>query len=573
MAPVLILQLTQDNTHLQFNNNNQCVNSILNGETIKISVHGSGWFKNTLIKSSSDFSNLISQINPFDIPNSIGGNLKGSLCCYVSYKRSIYILPDVLGSAIVFKYQKDNITAFSSDLSSLVASLRLLGLKPKKNINYLVELISTGNGGLNSSSYENIEAIENFSYIKINNNKFTINKYSKHEQFFSTSSSDILFEEARCEILSNVESALESSLSPVAHLTGGFDSRLILSALSCFPDYKKKVTFFCSGNSELLDKKIALQIGSHLNLRMSDSDGTYYTNSQLPSFNASQGLVKLAPPNAARDNNLILSGGYGECLRSFYKSKYKLDKNYNITDMLKALYGDVCFGNDKNTRFTSENFYQDYAKKLDKFIKDSLDKGLRYDAILDYMYLAVRNRYYVGLTSLYNSNISPRIDPLYALSGFKLALNTELEKRQNNFIGLNLMRSFNENILGLPFDYDRIGTEYEKAYGKVEKVSPIKGNIEFVSFQRENHPRSSNVAYSKNDIEKAKKLSAPLWQVAHLKNAQCELASNLENIGVNKISEAMNYKTIEKLATSELNNRISIRYVHSINEALKWYFE
>lgn len=551
----------------------------LNNENIEISIHGSGWYKNKIINSIHDFSDSINQINYSNIANSIGSNLRGSVCCYVKHKDHIYILPDPLGSAIVFKYEHEHTVVISSDIESILKTLKTKNIIIKKNINYLIEVISTGNGGFNTSSYIDIEAIKPFEYISIYNSSIKLSTYVKKNDFFNPENKDVLFEKSREEILQNISATLNHNGNKISHLTGGFDSRLVLSALSCLPSFKENYGFFCSGNKELLDKQIALSLASHFGLTMTDSDGTFSDSIITPNFDYSNGLIKISVPTNSLPNNLIISGGYGECLRSFYDNKYILDTNFNTQDIVRSLYGDFCFNKDPSARLVSDEFYESYNYKLGEFINNALSIGVNKDAVFDYMYLTIRNRYYVGLTSLYISNVSDRVDPLYSLSGFKLALNTNLQHRSENHIGLNLMKSFNQTLLSLPFDSEKIHLNYEKLYGEVQRLSPKKNQVTFKSIldgiQKNSNIKNTikHVKPSDADIQKARSLRAPLWQITSLPLVQAELRKNLQEIESASIKQIFNYKLLKRLSEAELNNRVHIRYAHGINEALKWYMK
>src|SRR5699024_5239396 len=117
----------------------------------------------------------------------------------------------------------------------------------------------------------------------------------------------------------------------ICHLTGGFDSRLV-SSIIINEKCKERFHFACSGRKGIPDKDIAIALSKHFGLVHTSFSGNIaekipetYQDEILWSLNYSKGLLVNLNPYVKNENNIILSGGYGESYRSFYASNRDLN--------------------------------------------------------------------------------------------------------------------------------------------------------------------------------------------------------------------------------------------------------
>lgn len=543
----------------------------LNGDNYSVSIHGAGWVRNRIVTSGKDFIEISRGIDPRNIPESVGAKQRGSLCTYLMRHGTIFILPDPLGGCILFRYNSKNLVAYSSDLAALIKAVKDTGETPTKNLNYVIELVATGNGGFNSSSYNDVVALEQFEFVEINQNRVSIKSYGLASAFFQPLASyEYAFESSRDELLGNAEAVLqETGRNKIAHLTGGFDSRLVLAALVGAGLNKDEFKFNCSGHIDLPDKFISTQLCGHLGLTMTNSVGSIKKKNELGnSLYRTEGLIKFDPPHSALRNHLLLAGGYGECFRSFYANRYDLQADTKIENLLASLHGSK-FSQDGD-RLISDSFYEDYKVKVSAFIADSIKKGIRRDAVLDYMYVAKRNRYFVGLISNFQSNTSPRVDPLYSISGIRAALQLPRRERVANITGLDLMRSFSEELAALPFDSERISPEYEAMRGTISRLQ-FNGSRPKMLNEAVMEGEINSIAATPKHIAKAKALRATLWQVVYMEPIQKEIQAFINSGNKRSIANVFNLKMINRLTTRDLNNRAHLRSLYSVYDVLKWY--
>ena len=540
-----------------------------------VTMHGAGWVHNKLVYQSSH----LSQFKLDDVLTSVfGESHKGVLCTYVYSERESFIFPDPLGSSILFYYQKDRVFACSTDLQELVDVLNENGIILKKNLHFLTETVCTGNGGFFESSYEDIEALMPHRYLRICNGEVFFLKYRTESVIFEIPKFGI--DEIYADINANILAILEKKdIKKISHITGGFDSRLVFSALIHNNiSAKDHIAFLCNGNKKLVDKSVAMKLCGTFNQPMVNVPGILSNPNFADNLlRHTSGLSMQHPPIAKIRNELTIAGGFGENLRSFYSQALTGEAGIeqDLAKVIEKLYGSV-LAIDEKSRFVSTNFYESFLARFKAKVAFALDNGLDFFAAIDYLYISVRNRYFLSQTSINYSNISPRVDPLYSVFGAGYALHMDAKSRQSNLLGLELMHSFSPACLALPFDRERITTEFRGKYPNFQpkefsKASPKFVNHTPVALQTNDglstrHPTST-------DIELANELGAPLWQVANLNNVQEKLRKFIDNIDRAELAQNFDPKYIGYLSRQPLRNRVHIRRLFNIYNILSWYYE
>lgn len=556
------------------------------GSNYLVDHSGSGIFKDQFVMTTNDLLKLLENESFTISADEIGRQLRGSLSLYLVNKseKKAMILPDPLGGSIIFYYQSTSLTMFSSNINSLIRVLNKIGIYPEKTIDYLSEIIGTGNGGFFESSYKDIHALRPFQYVDGIKEHFSIKDYNWKNEFFSTDKEyNELIDLAVEEIKNNITAVTnhQGATYKIAHLTGGFDSRLVLAGILS-TNSSQFYNFFCSGRSNMPDRYTAERLSSEFGLTMTEYSGfnsiksldTLEDKFLLP-MKYSGGIISALPHEFyEHGSNIILSGGYGECLRSFYESRITAQGRDDINSLMIELWGNTFFSNNDEESFFSANFKKRLSQKMELFFKECKELGLREDAYLDYMYLRIRNRYYVGVVSHNWSNFGARFDPLYSLNAFKCALSLPKDLRSANIVGLDIMNKLNSDLANLPFEKEVYNETYIKLRGKAQIRDFSNNNRPEFSLQELVNPINEikpNNALPVH-IEKAKKLKAPLWQVVELKAVQKQCLEYLSGMKSKEIETVFNKKILLRLLKSELNNRVHIRTVFSIYSLLLWYF-
>ncbi|CAJ0910236.1 hypothetical protein [Alcaligenes faecalis] len=541
------------------------------GGSIVFSMYGAGWVDGVFVSKPSDLFGFFKNNNKSYL-SKVFQSQRGSLTLYIKDGDKYFVVPDPLSGSMLFYYKENENWFISSDLESLLLVLKESGIEPEKRFDYLTELISTGNGGFVPSSYEGVCVLDPFEYILITRDSVEILLSPEHDKLLSPVS-DIekknLFHTVREEFVNNVRSVSQSSIkNKVAHLTGGFDSRLVLAALLSSGIDHDLFNVMCSGNEETNDKVIAKKLASHYDLIFTNSDGRNSANAFEPgkALFPSMGMVRANIPSRFLEDYVVMSGGYGGLLRSVYGSRASLSNN-SIENVLTSLFGKR-FSSNENSGIISKRFYDFYYAEFERYINKIKACGLPVNSILDYIFATKRNRYYIGSISALYSKYSPRVDPLYSVNALRLSLSLTEQERKSNVLGLNLLRSFDETMISLPFDVSKIDDFYRKNYNKVYEKDFIKRDLRVRNVERERD--FSGVAPTKSQIELSKSMNSSLMQILYLDDVQYRARGILKK-NRDLIEKNLNWKVVNRFYRGELKNRIHIRTAFSIYDSLNWY--
>lgn len=543
-----------------------------------VEINGSGIINDCYVEHNVSYSveDIIDNTNDYE---NLQFNMKGSVCLFLSQQGDTYILPDPLGGAILYYYDSPNIKIFSNSLENIKKILHKIGIRPEKNISFFLENIATGNGGLTQSPFKNIFSLNQFEYVKISNGELTINLNRKIEDYIKNAknkSYENTLKTAYKEIKKNIEIVSEYSQkgNKYAHLTGGFDSRLILASLLNTKS-QDKFKYFCSGNKGSPDKDIATSLSRHFGLRLTNDSGQFvykYPRTLKEeifwSYDFTNGIIKTLNPYTERRGNIILSGGYGEILRSFYSKENKFDEFNSYNEIVSKLWRNM----NSNSVF-KEKFINNFSERFREKLNQGISLGFPENSILDYYYLAVRNRYFVGQISFYSSVFNSRFDPLYSCKIAIDSLFINNKMRSNNFLGLDLLKMFNEELLGLPFDTPRITIEYEKVNGQVEKKiynNNFKLNLEEIKFVEKPKDFNRPIATDKHRAQ-ANKMKARLWQVVEMDNTQKEMKEIIKYLPTSEVDDYVNMDKLNTLFLREINNRPDLRTLNLLYSNLIWW--
>lgn len=546
----------------------------VNGRIYKATIHGAGWLESKLVYQSSHLTTF----NPsFFFNQDFYSSFRGNLCLYFYNEDESYIYQDPLGGTSVFYYLKNEVFACASDMGELIKVLALNNVHLTKNMDYITELLCTGTGGIFQTSYEDVFILDTHTYIKVKNNKV---------HFHSTETKRIIFEnkysieDARDEIQSNVNALLDyNHLPKVAHITGGYDSRLVFSALTSesASDYNHNNLYYaCHGYSELLDKQVAKQICDTFGKVMVNNEGVL-RSVERTNLKDTYGMSLDTPPLFRTRHEAIISGGFGETLRSTYANSI-IDYDGNLEEMgrslvIEKMYGSAIAGNEEN-RIVSTDFYEKFQNRVNAKIDSFKGSHLDIYSTLDYLYLSIRNRYFVGQISTNYSNVNPRLDPLYSPISSSYALRMDARSRSKNILGLELMYMFNPKLLTVPFEGREIPERFRSKYNiKVVdlNLSASPKTKDFKNFRLASD--SSQPKAMPEHIKHANKINAPLWQVVAMKDTQSKLLRLLNDIGKKEVSDCFSWKYLHRICNNELNNRIHLRRLYAVYDALSWYYD
>lgn len=175
----------------------------------------------------------------------------------------------------------------------------------------------------------------------------------------------------------------------------------------------------------------------------------------------SHGLVTAGPHAHHRGSNtIVLSGGYGGYMKGNYSSTladFDLSPTVEATSaMAEKLWGTLAYSADPSVCLYTPQLRAERVERLHAMRMAAQGRGLAPDAALDWLFISVRNRYFVAETTrLWNAYFS-RFDPLYALAGARLALSLPRAEHSSTVVALDLMRRWEPRLAGLPFDRPKV---------------------------------------------------------------------------------------------------------------------
>ena len=535
----------------------------------RYALDGAGIVDKELVVESSDLLKVKKDFDYFGI--------KGSLSIYSEeIRRGVTVLkinPDPIGACLIYKYAKDGVVGFSSDLKHLADWLASQGIKVEKSAFYQAMLLSIGDGAFGYTSYENIFALESSKYIVAYKNQYSIIDYGVEDFLKGDDSYENLLDLAEKDIQDTLDAIHRSKFEKISHLTGGMDSRLVVAAISStgkLDDYK----IFCSGQHGYPDFDTAYSLCSVINARMTNKQSLM--QERVPanfkeyyqwSSSDNSGILPNQPTNtgmSGSDDSIILSGGYGECLRGYYL--HCADQSLNsVIENIWPLCNDQ-----GNVRVpVKESVVKDIRGNLGTYLLSKLEKGWNLNEALQLLYLQEKNRYFVGNITLSYSRYTPRIDPLYSLFAFKAAYKIDFEDRANKMLMFDLMRRFDERLVKI-----RFGTTSwpEKLINK-KKIDiedfPKNRNVAF-----ERHEPKANIDWltkvSGESKREAIRLGAPAWQVHNYRNIQ-NLSKEIL-AGHPEFFESFDKVRTMRLLNNVHNNRQNIRKVFQFYYSLVWLY-
>lgn len=519
--------------------------------------------------------------------DSWGSHAKNPSALYLAEDAiGVGVLPDPLGGALVFVWRAGRGTYVSSSVPAIVEAAALFGEHPRKSLEYQLERSLIGNGGLIPASYEEMEALPVSTWLLIDEDGL-------HERRYDSFQSDLQIDGSYSDLIAQARTDIIESMTAIAsmpveqrisHLTGGFDSRLILAAVQA-AGLADRFSFFTSGPTGTPDRDISDLLSKHFGLTRTNDAGlsayppSGYREQVLEPMTNSGGITSTGPTGKEdRIEVAAVGGGYGEVLRSF--NSRLLDKiepdpetgNWEPKSLGTALWGPYALkpGGLANDEATSRLLRRaaDHFNDL-----QALDSPL--DQLGDLHYLAVRNRYHIGHSSMLWSRHGYRFDPLYSRAGAKLSRMLPIGPRAQNVVGFDLMTSFSDELAALPFDKPRFAGDFS-LYRRIPKQREYREGG-FPTLPRSaRYPAPALPPTSDADrrrfVAEANKFGVNYWQMAQLQPAQQGLRQALANIDERELAGTLNLDYVRRLASSQPRNRAEIRHLHSVYAMLLWYF-
>lgn len=564
---------------------------VLNAETmvvgktvrgmISCSLGGNAIFGDKALLSSTDLAMVVEDAGDTDRFVESWGRQAKNPCStvIVDHARTrVMMLPDSLGGCIVFSYKCGETVFISPDLESLVEAAANRGMKPSKSLTYQLERSVLGNGGLTPASYQGVEALRMMDYAELGPNGLTVRPYRVKSAYLEPGLSySAVLEDYRQDVLETIQAIAQIDDTRIAHLTGGFDSRLVLAGIMN-TGVESEFRYFCSGPIGTADRDTADGLAASLGIvRTHDAGlsmarpGSVEEKFLAPMAN-SAGLTSSGPLGTEiYSGGVVAGGGYGGLLRSVYSTHVsgRLDQ-LSTSIVAEKFWGAPAMA---PNGLMTDSSREGILERLSAALKDLENDGYEDDYLGDAFYLTGRNRYHFGQNSILWSRVGRRYDPLYSLHGPRLARMLPLHSRKTNVAGFDVMSSMQPDLVAYPFDRDRFGGEYSNLR-RVPEVKPFNGGAPvFVSkpADAKQRPVTVDLELRKKQILLSRKFGVNFWQIESMAAAQNGLARLLRDLEVSDLEKTVNPDYVVSLSRDTLKTRSQIRHLYAVYSMLLWY--
>lgn len=557
-----------------------------------LAVHGSGVVDGRFVTDSAGLQAVL-DAHPTWTSDELGSSIRGVMTAYVwrPGDAAVDVLPDPWGG-LVHRYADNGVEVVSSDLGRVVEVLTSLGLRPRKSLPFAAEVASLGSGGYEPSSYEGIDVLDVFQYLRITADRVEVHRYGVGDEVLTPFAS---YAEGLDAISAEIEGNLRAVAAAaggddrvVAHLTGGIDTRLVLAATRAL-GLTDGFRYLCMGPHSSSDHRIAVRLAVEFDLLMTDDQGTGIERSPetfgdqlLWPMRHSWGLTPGGPTaHRTGTDTILLAGGFGGYLKGNYSRASGADDvgpgRDDSAAVAQAVFGVKAFSSEPGAALVAPDVMEHRIDRFHALRLAAADLGLSPSAALDWLFIRVRNRYFVAETTrLWNSYVH-RFDPLYSVSGARLALSLPTDERAANRVPFDLMRRWTPRLLGLPFDRPRVTPAYEALSRGVRMREFARPDKEPRHDGRRPPylPPATGVTpvppVSPELVERARAMDAPLRLLRDLDEARDLVRSCLDQLPAHQRWEVLNKSTVHGLLNYTLTHRGPIRQVHSLAAALVWY--
>lgn len=408
--------------------NNYLINS--DGSKVeKNQFNGSGVYEGKFVSSlRKEFKDICkANLSKIEV-NNLHLDMRGALTNYVLDKENekIFILPDPIGMSIIYYYITPQVKIYSTSIKEIQKYLKKMNINITKDIDFFFESLVMNNGGLGHTPYKEVNALKPFNYIEVSRNEIQIIEnpliIEYINQINQPNYKDVI-DIAKEDIKKNITAVgnYKANGVKISHLTGGFDSRLILSAILNL-ELKDEFLFFCSGKDGTSDKDISKALCREFDLTFTNYSGYEITkplesriDGFLWSLDYTSGTNYEAHGNYEKKDNVILSGGLGLLYRSVYNLEKNAEEYDSYYELMKAKWPVL---DNKDNNIFNNKFVSHFHSNFLKYIDESQKYKIPDNSLFDFIHMRYRSRYFTGQISFFLSSTNPRFDVLYSLKSF-----------------------------------------------------------------------------------------------------------------------------------------------------------
>ena len=552
-----------------------------------LNFRGGGRIGGIFVSDLIGFQSVLSGKTSEDIA-ALAAESSGSFTASVLDSRSedIYLLTDPLGGGMLLRYQSENVTAFGFDSESLRVALSAFGIATKRDPLFELSAIATGTGYLGSDSpVEGFKLMPPGNVIELHpDGSYVSHRLPIGEKLYGSSPDDYpdLIEEGVRNIRRNAHAVVEASQSEVyADVTGGFDSRLVISGLNN-ARVLDSVSFYSLKSSDEWQTAcgIARVCGRPISWLYPVSsvveENSNFLSGCIEGSRDSAGTINHSARDfAGRSPVTSLSGGYGETFRDFYLiSEELLGRGVSGGGFVESVFSKypIYSWAVEGRRLFLPDFESLIKDRVEEILERGRDAGAREDQLGNYLYLTGRNRFWIGQLAYWSSRAQLRFDILYNLELIAAANVLDRYRRRANFVGLDAMRKMAPYLMNYPFHgsgHDRIPAIYRRERFDPPRYFFPNGQNRIVAPNLKPHfSRSYEVEtdlVSDRDVLEAKRLGISPRQAYGLRTFADEAAEALSHPA---LSDYLNRSdlahTLRTFSENSEKAKISLKFISAL---------
>lgn len=459
---------------------------------------------------------------------------RGSFSLINYDKNELKFTSDPLSLSPIYIFDNDRLFAVTNSPMLLENMLKEeFGVVMKRSSELAAYDITIGTGAFNVTGWEKLKLIDFDSEIIVSNDGKVSFLKKKNEQSYlnPVESYEQLIEKARIDLVNNILAISKSSREKkVIDITGGMDSRLILSVVSSM-GIKDSFYYYTDGEHPYPDANVALHIMEKYGLKRVKFKNTVKTNianNVLGEFSkflyqssgSSFMYGRVRSSTFERNDILAVGGGLAGGFKSTY-SRRIVSEEQDVKDAASSMIINKDIVSDKFYRKVKDNFV-DYFSSL-------LKQGVSVKKAADWFYVLSRSRYLIGIGEETMHPVRPKVHALYSVNLIKAAMKLTENERNSGKIHFDLIKKFDENLLYIPFaekKWDESLYNSDDIKYLLEKIVPVNSrtpkiyeslSYELIDFQEKDSLDVQSVSHRKNNTwAKSQKLKGRNWMWQNL---------------------------------------------------------
>ena len=405
--------------------------------------------------------NILSDFKTVDDIDLIKQTIIGNYVILIKNENNIFVFNDSSNLSTLYYYQKNNEISISSDLFDLAMSISENNSLIIDENSFLEGVFQNGILG-EATIFKEIKKVLGHEYIsmKINSNEFKIGNISTNPASVSTQNLEENIEEYTRILMSKVNQIVKHFSKIALFTTGGFDSRVVLSAYlnaGVRPTLIYGIGDSAITNTNNNDYESVKKIASRFNLELiimnwsspnpidkhwDELSGKYGFHSEIYSGNVNI----LNEIENLKDIDYVDFGYMGECLRNnerLLNHHLEYFSSETFAELYLDKYNSDIFKNRKEIRKNVEKFFTTTCNRL-KINPNKIHKN--HSQYFDNEYRKCAESHLLNFCNLYINSISIIADS----EVINFAATIPYDQKENGKFQIEIIRKLYAPVLSIP---------------------------------------------------------------------------------------------------------------------------